>query len=102
MTGKELIIYILENNLENVEIFDDNLNFIFMSIEEAAVQFECGPSTIVTLIKLGRLNGTINDDLYNELISDLKRIPSLVKEIIEEKLSLFFFVIVQKLRLTTS
>ena len=36
-------------------------------------------------IKLGRLNGTINDDLYNELISDFKRIPSLVKEIIEEK-----------------
>lgn len=64
MTGKELIIYILENNLENVEIFDDNLNFIFMSIEEAAVQFECGPSTIVTLIKLGRLNAITIDGKY--------------------------------------
>ena len=64
MTGKELIIYILENNLENVEIFDDNLNFIFMSIEEAAVQFECCPSTIVTLIKLGRLNAITIDGKY--------------------------------------
>lgn len=64
MTGKELIIYILENNLENVEIFDDNLKSIFMSVEEAAVLFECGPSTIVTLIELGRLNAITIDGKY--------------------------------------
>lgn len=42
MTGRELIIYILQNNLEDAEIFDDNLKSMFMSVEEAAVKFGCG------------------------------------------------------------
>lgn len=64
MTGRELIIYILQNNLEDTEIFDDNLKSMFMSVEEAAVLFEYGPSTIVTLIELGILNAITIDGKY--------------------------------------
>ena len=40
MTGKELIIYILQNNLENERI----LNLI--TVDEAAVKYEVGSETI--------------------------------------------------------
>lgn len=64
MTGRELIIYILQNNLEDTEIFDDNLKSMFMSVEEAAVKFGCGEASIIALIKLGRLNGIKIDTKY--------------------------------------
>ena len=64
MTGRELIIYILENKLEDVDIFDTSLKSMFMSIDEAAVEFECGPATIKALIDIGRLNGIKIGDKY--------------------------------------
>lgn len=46
MTGKDLIIYILENNLENEELFKDGKFVGFMSIDEAAVKFGVGVYTV--------------------------------------------------------
>lgn len=46
MTGKDLIIYILQNNLENEEIFDGGIFVGFMSEREAAVKFNVGIESI--------------------------------------------------------
>ncbi|MBR6641696.1 MAG: helix-turn-helix domain-containing protein [Clostridia bacterium] len=46
MTGRELIIYILENNLENELIFNNDKILGFMTVPEAAVLFGVGPHTI--------------------------------------------------------
>ena len=57
MTGKELIIYILQNNLEDEVVFKDGVFTGFMTESEAAVKFEVGIQTIKTWYDLGYLNG---------------------------------------------
>ena len=59
MTGRELIIYILENNLENEEIFSgDTVNLPgLLTLEEAAVKMNTGVSTVRTLYTLGKIEG---------------------------------------------
>lgn len=49
MTGRDIIIYILENKLENEHVLD------LMSVDEAAVKYEVGPETIRTWCLLGNL-----------------------------------------------
>lgn len=39
MTGRELIIFILENNLEDVSIFDGDTLPGLMTLDEAAVKY---------------------------------------------------------------
>lgn len=65
MTGKDLIIFILQNNLED-EILFENGNFVgFMSAEEAAVKFEVGLTTIKMWYTLGMIKGiAIDESLY--------------------------------------
>lgn len=65
MTGKELIMYILQNNLENEVVIKDG-NFVwFMSDEEAAIKFGVGVATIKAWYDCGMLSGTkIGDHLY--------------------------------------
>lgn len=53
MTGRDLIIYILENNLENEPVITDDKMLGFMSVSEAALKFEVGVSTINLWIRLG-------------------------------------------------
>ena len=55
MTGRELIIYILENNLEDVPIIDDGKFVGFMTVEEAAVKFDVGIETVKVWVKIGLL-----------------------------------------------
>ena len=44
MTGRELIVYILENHLENISITDKNfMNLI--TVEKAAIKFNVGIET---------------------------------------------------------
>lgn len=59
MTGRELIIYILENNLENEEIFSgDTVNLPgLLTLEEATVKMNTGISTVRTLYTLGKIEG---------------------------------------------
>jgi hypothetical protein len=65
MTGKELILYILQNNLEDTVVLQDGFFVGFMTEEEAATKFNVGISTIWTWYGLGRLNGLkIGDSLY--------------------------------------
>lgn len=65
MTGKELIIYIVENNLENEEVFKDGVFIGFMSEIEAAARYGVGVHTILAWAELGWLDYVkIGDKLY--------------------------------------
>lgn len=65
LTGKELIIYILQNDLENETVIKDGIFVWLMNEEEAAVKFGVGISTIKAWHACGMLSGTkINDHLY--------------------------------------
>lgn len=56
MTGRDLIVYILANNLEDEQVFKDGKLIGFLTIEQAALKFEVGMATIEALIQLGKLN----------------------------------------------
>ena len=59
MTGRDLIVYILENRLE-----DEVLSW-FMTVEEAAIKFNVGVETVKLWYKLGFVSGiTIGDNIY--------------------------------------
>lgn len=65
MTGKDLILYILQNNLESEVIIKDGALIRFMNEEEAAVKFDVGVGTIKAWCDLGILKGTrIGDSVY--------------------------------------
>ena len=65
MTGRELIIYILENNLEDEVIFKNGTIIGFVSLQEAAVKFGVGTSTVATWVKLNMINHIfIGDAIY--------------------------------------
>ena len=65
MTGKELIMYILQNNLENTVVLKDGFFIGFMTEEEAAAKFEVGIATIRAWYYCEWLKGTqIGDSLY--------------------------------------
>lgn len=65
MTGKELILYILQNDLENEEVIKDGTFVWLMNEEEAAVKFNVGVVTIRAWYMCGMLSGTkIGNRLY--------------------------------------
>lgn len=65
MTGRELIIYILENHLEDAPIYEDGKFIGFMTAAEAAAKFEVGLATIRVWIHQGLLRGIkIEDTIY--------------------------------------
>lgn len=65
MTGKDLIIYILENNLENEVVLKDGFFAGFMDQNEAAAKFNVGVWTICTWYSIGALDGfQVGDKLY--------------------------------------
>ena len=57
MTGKELIIYILENKLENEEVFKNGGFLDFLTEEEAAANFNVGVETMKTWRLFGMVKG---------------------------------------------
>ena len=65
MTGKDLILYILQNDLEHEVIIKDGVLIRFMNEEEAAIKFDVGIATIKAWCELGILEGTrIGDSFY--------------------------------------
>lgn len=65
MTGRDLIIYILSNGLEDEPIYKDGKILGFMSEEEAAAKFEVGIATLRVWNAQGSLHGVrIGDRLY--------------------------------------
>lgn len=59
MTGKDLIVYILKNNLENEPVFKDGRLLGFLTVEQAAIRLDVGVETINTMIKLGMIDEPI-------------------------------------------
>ena len=57
MTGRDLIIYILKNNLENEPVFKDGKFIGFLTDVEVARKMNVGTATIHALIKEHRLEG---------------------------------------------
>jgi hypothetical protein len=61
MTGKELIIFILRNDLENEVVLEGGDFVGFMSKEKAAAKFQVGVSTIEMWHNLGMIKGIMID-----------------------------------------
>lgn len=65
MTGRELVLYILENKLEDAPIYENGRFLCFMTDEEAAEKFGVGVATIHVWISQGLLEGIkIVKDIY--------------------------------------
>lgn len=66
MTGRDLIIYILKNNLEDAELFTstDSLLPFFVTVDERAVEWVTGKATLKALIEIGKLKGIKMGDQY--------------------------------------
>ncbi len=62
MTGRDLIMYILQHNLEDELVFKDNIFLGFITEEEAAAKYGVGTATIRAWVIMGRLDGVIMDD----------------------------------------
>lgn len=65
MTGKELILYILQNNLENTVVLEGCLFIGFMTELETAAKFNVGVETVRAWYSCRMIEGTkIGDSLY--------------------------------------
>lgn len=65
MTGRDLIIYILQNNLEDEPMFENGKLLGFMNVNEAAIKFDVGPMTIRLWYELGVIKGfKIGEEIY--------------------------------------
>ena len=65
MTGKDLILYILMNDLEDVPVLDDGRFIGFMTEDEAAVKFGVTTATVRVWINQGTIEGyRINENIY--------------------------------------
>lgn len=73
MTGRELIIYILENHLEDEEIFKNDEILGLMVIEEAAAKTGVGVESINAMIKLGWLKTITVGDKSFVLATDIMK-----------------------------
>lgn len=65
MTGRELIIYILDNNLEDEVVLKDNSIVGLMNEEETAARFGVGVQTVKAWYTCGIVKGTkIGDSIF--------------------------------------
>lgn len=85
MTGRELILYILENELENEEVFKDGTFIGFVSVEEAAVRMDVGVSTVEVWCSIKAVDSIYVGDKYFISIHSLDHLAKLKQlGIIEE------------------
>lgn len=65
MTGRDLIIYILQNNLEDEVVLKDGVFIGLISDEKVAARFNVGVETVRVWYALGAIDGVrINDSVY--------------------------------------
>ena len=65
MTGKDLIIYILKNNLENEIVIKDGKFVWLVSAEEVAEKCKVGVATVNAWYELGVLDGVkVGDSIF--------------------------------------
>lgn len=62
MTGRELVVFIMENHLEDTTIFDGNMLPGLMTLDEAAVKWNSGRNTLKALFEMGKIPGVIIDE----------------------------------------
>lgn len=69
MTGRELIVYILENHLEDAPVFKDGTFVGFNSESEFALRMGVGNGTVQTWAKLGLIDAIqIGNELYIPIV----------------------------------
>lgn len=65
MTGRDLILYILANGLEDEPVFKDKKFIGFMTAGEAAEKMNVGIPTVCVWLSQGLLDGVrIGDNIY--------------------------------------
>lgn len=65
MTGRDLMIYIIENHLEDKDVIEQGKLIGFMTEEEAAVKFGVGTTTIRVWVNQEKLPGvSVNSQLF--------------------------------------
>lgn len=57
MTGRDLIVYILKNDLEDTDIFKNGKIYGFLTIKEAAAKLGVGTATILVWYALDEIEG---------------------------------------------
>lgn len=57
MTGRDLIVYILKNDLEDVCIFKNGKIHGFLTLKEAAAKLGVGTATMLVWYALGEIEG---------------------------------------------
>ena len=55
ITGRDLILYIMNNHLENYPVFQNGRFLDFLTVKEAAVKCDVGESTIRVWVKMNTL-----------------------------------------------
>lgn len=56
MKGRDLILYILKNNLEDAPVYKDGTFIGFMPVSDAAVKLGVGSATVLALAKQDKLD----------------------------------------------
>lgn len=65
MTGRELILYILANNLEDKPVFENGKFIGFVTVDDVAIKKNVGLATVHTWIHQGRLDSVaIREGIY--------------------------------------
>lgn len=64
MTGRELIIYILQNGLEDEQVFENHKLIAHMTVEEFAVKHGVGRATVYAWIWEGRIEALLIGTRY--------------------------------------
>ena len=70
MTGRDLIIYILENHLEDVEI--ETKSFL-VPLDKAAVELGCGLAGVKALLSIGKIKGIRINGKYYIFSTEIER-----------------------------
>ena len=73
MTGRDLIIYILENHLEDVEIFNDETKPFLVPLDKAAVVLGCGLAGVKALLSIGKTKGIRLNGKYYIFSTEIER-----------------------------
>lgn len=82
MTGKDLIIYILQNGLENEPVFKNGKFIGFVTPDDVAVETNVGTATVHAWIQQGKLeSAVVREGMY---------IPANFKSPIEVKEKKYF------------
>lgn len=87
MTGRDLILYILANGLEDKPVYEDGRLLGFMTLDEAAVKFEVGTATVRVWINEGMLYGIkIGEEIYIPADSEKPVPPTVPKLVIGKRI----------------